>query len=343
MGYKAGELYILGEIEPTRGARTPFVKIGIVKESDDRDTAKRIKEHQTGNPREITELHVIATPNVENVETALHGIYAPARIGGEWFHCDDAALTGIIARAEDTAAAMRDAEASYIAANELKNVPSSGERREPSSTEADLGREFTAVRSLIKKADAAEKSVRRALQAAHDRDSGFRRYVDVQVRNASRTFDKKRFAEEQPNLNEQFSIPETKVKGPFKPLETPGVDYTAINADLGPLTEEIATLADAVTGGADRVTDLHGLFLALLALRAPFDLRNDIIDAVVRVACAERPGIIGICTWNRLEVVEPKLDTAALKAANPKLYEQYMKTTQSKPAVVPVRHLGYRL
>ena len=37
------------------------------------------------------------------------------------------------------------------------------------------------------------------------------------------------------------------------------------------------------------------------------------------------------------------LHTAALKAANPELYEKYMKTTQSKPAVVPVRHLGYRL
>ena len=37
------------------------------------------------------------------------------------------------------------------------------------------------------------------------------------------------------------------------------------------------------------------------------------------------------------------LHTAALKAAQPKLYERYMKTIQSKPAVVPVRHRGYRL
>gem|GEM_PF-3703351 len=35
--------------------------------------------------------------------------------------------------------------------------------------------------------------------------------------------------------------------------------------------------------------------------------------------------------------------TAALKTPHPKLYEKYMKTTPSKPAVVPVRHLGYRL
>lgn len=343
MGYKAGELYILGEVEPTSGARTPFVKIGIVKESDDRDTAKRVKEHQTGNPREITELHVIATPNVEDVETALHGIYAPIRIGGEWFHCDDAALAGIIARAEGTAATMRDAEADFIAADKMKDVASSGDRRDPTATEADLGREFTAIRSAIKEAKAAEKSVRLALQAAHDRDSGFRRYVDVQQRRPSRSFDRDRFANEQADLNAEFSITETKVRGPFRTLNTPDVDHTAITADLGPLTAEIATLADAVTSGADRVTDLHGLYLELLAMWAPFDVRNDVLDATVRVACADRPGINGICTWNRLEVVEPKLDTAALKAAHPDLYEQYMKTTQSKPAVVPVRHRGYRL
>ena len=38
-----------------------------------------------------------------------------------------------------------------------------------------------------------------------------------------------------------------------------------------------------------------------------------------------------------------ELHTAALKTPHPDLHEQYMKTIQSKPAVVPVRHRGYRL
>ena len=343
MGYKVGELYILGETEPKSGARTPFVKIGIVKDSERRDTANRIKEHQTGNPREITELHVINTPNVEGVETTLHGIYAPARIGGEWFHCDDATLTDIIKCAEQTATAMRHAEADYIAAADLSDVPSVGDRRDPSRAEAELGHEFTAVRSVISVAKEAEKAVRDALQAAHNRESRFRRFVEVQVRQASRVFDRTRFAEEQPALQEQFSNPMTKVKGSFRPLNALDVNHTAVIRELVPLTDEIAFVAGAVIDGADQVVNLHALYLELLALWAPFTLRSDVLKAAAKVACADRPGINGVCTWNRVQVFEPKLDTAALKAAEPDIYNRYMTTRESKPAVVPVRHLGYRL
>jgi len=343
MGYKSGELYILGELDPVSGARTPFVKIGIVKDSEDRDTAKRIKEHQTGNPREITELHVFSSPNVEDVETALHGIYAPIRIGGEWFHCDDATLTSIVGRADETVAVMRTAEQHYLAAEELKDVESSDDRRDPTSDEVDLGRESTSARAAIKLAKGAEKAARDALKAAHDRGRDARRFVEVQKRNARASFDEAAFAEAHPKIHASLTAPVTKVKGKFVQLSTKGVDHTLIAPEIDDVVSAVGNAATTVSDGAGDVAELHSLYLELLSMLAPLTLRDAVLKAEVQARCGTAAGINGVCTWNRALETELKFDRTALKSQRPELHARFMTTKETAPAVVPVRHLGYRL
>jgi hypothetical protein len=56
-------------------------KIGISKNPE-----KRVKELQTGNPEIITIKEKFLTEYYFNIETSLHGYYAPDHKRGEWFN-----------------------------------------------------------------------------------------------------------------------------------------------------------------------------------------------------------------------------------------------------------------
>lgn len=58
------------------------VKIGVG------DPKQRIKQLQTGNPREITLVREINTPLAYALERKMHQIYSDYRIRGEWFSAE---------------------------------------------------------------------------------------------------------------------------------------------------------------------------------------------------------------------------------------------------------------
>ena len=51
MALTPGEIYFVRETDYLTKELTPYVKIGLVRAAEFRDTANRILEHQTGNPR----------------------------------------------------------------------------------------------------------------------------------------------------------------------------------------------------------------------------------------------------------------------------------------------------
>ncbi|UCC25287.1 MAG: GIY-YIG nuclease family protein, partial [Gemmatimonadales bacterium] len=81
---KPGIVYFLRERDFRTGAFTDYCKIGLV--AGERTTEQRVKEHQTGNPRQIHEEVSVETPAVDDLETYMHGRFAPWRVSGEWFH-----------------------------------------------------------------------------------------------------------------------------------------------------------------------------------------------------------------------------------------------------------------
>ena len=97
-----GELYFVGEEDLINGTLTPLVKIGHVREKEDRTSEERAREHQTGNPRHLRVLHAQPSPAVREIEKVLHAEFAPRRIGGEWFHLPGADLEMAIERATGT-------------------------------------------------------------------------------------------------------------------------------------------------------------------------------------------------------------------------------------------------
>ena len=56
MNLTPGQLYFINEQDIKTGERSNYYKIGIVRESFERDSKDRLLEHQTGNPRKLSGL-----------------------------------------------------------------------------------------------------------------------------------------------------------------------------------------------------------------------------------------------------------------------------------------------
>ena len=102
MDLNRGQIYFIRERFGT--GFTEFTKIGRVAESGSRDSAKRAQEHQTGNPRLLEPVTVVATALHTKVENTLHRDFAHLRIpGGEWFKLDETNLAQAVQRCQGLA------------------------------------------------------------------------------------------------------------------------------------------------------------------------------------------------------------------------------------------------
>lgn len=343
MALAAGELYFLGELDHRTQQRSPFVKIGIVKESENRDTAKRIKEHQTGNPRQIVELAVLATPNVERVETTLHGLYAPFGVGGEWFERSDADLSVTIRHAGELVDTMRNADAALNEAQRLVKVESAGDPVPPDSTVIDMHRRLLEFRAIDDAIGQAGKAVQAALGAAHARGLTVGRFVNVQSKQVADAFDKDTFAQEHPEVHARFLVEKESMSQRFNPTKDKSLDLSLerLAPQVAALTGNVVTVAASASESLQQAAALHGLYLELLVERASVDLEIELLNARLKTACGVAPGINGVCSWKRELKTESKLDESALKGELPDLYARYLMARQPTTAVVVARNRGY--
>lgn len=79
-----GEIYCIREVDFISKTPTEYVKLGKTK----RDTAQRMKEHQTGNPRQETAEFVHYTDMMSSLEKYLHYHFANDCVNSEWFVID---------------------------------------------------------------------------------------------------------------------------------------------------------------------------------------------------------------------------------------------------------------
>ena len=128
-----GEIYFLREIDVLSGEKSPYVKIGLVELS--RESSKRKKEHQTGNPRDLVLVSHFKTECVRAVEKYLHWHYIEYGVRGEWFKFSDETLGGVIKYAEGLRDMFADQIASLRDGFAFQSVVSDG-RIKPATDEA---------------------------------------------------------------------------------------------------------------------------------------------------------------------------------------------------------------
>lgn len=345
MASDSGELYFLGEVDPFTGGRSPFVKIGLVRENQNRGTAQRLKEHQTGNPREITELHVLTTPRVETVETTMHGLFATHRIGGEWFRLEGGLLNTAIARASDLAGDMKRDDSVLRIADEFAGVESSGEKRDADSELLEIGRRLALLKLSLKLISGADKVVSDTLLDLHDSGAAVGRFVAVQTKKVPASFDRKHFDADHPGATDAFMTSKTVISGRFTPSTAKHFDLgdDDIPRDVRDAVDSVIEVAASMTKRGADPSVLHSRYLEVLQLSAPAKFELALLQARLMTACGERPGIEGVCTWNRVPTERKTFDQAAFEAAHPRWFRAYEKPESTIRSVVVAKDLGYRL
>jgi len=328
-----GEIYFIAERDGA--SNTGFIKIGLVRDRDGRDSYDRIKEHQTGNPRTLQMLEYVKTVLVSTVENTLHREYAATRAEGEWFQLDEAALNGAISRCKDLAASYATHVPTLIAAYELGTEQSGV--GEVSSTAADAEWQTQYLRAQLgnKLIAGVTDEFKAYLSNLYREGKDVGPFAKIKEQQGSKRFKQGLFREQFPDLWEQFTTEVSKPVGTFSVEKLSDIDLLDSD-DLRELQALIVPLQEVIGSGSSwqKVCETaHSRYLDLLSWEAYFDERLLVAGAYLKVACGKTEGVAGVCKWKRTVKTDVKFLSEAAKKAYPEEYEQCTAVTASSTPV----------
>ena len=336
MSYQQGELYFIRERDGIDFS--PYVKVGLVRYAEGRDSFNRLFEHQTGNPRTLflDQSLIVKTQAVDMVEAQMHRIFASKRVSGEWFEFStEAELSEAMNQAASLAADAAERVKLFAAADELSKQLSS-EASIVASTE--LGEKAEAL------AIAKEKSRRCGLGLSWIKEKMVFAYnagADVSgvAKTTTRTFkpklDTEALAAAHPEVFAQFQVPTTKFRGSFL-LKLKGGELVLEDAAFMREIEEIEGIINSVQDHRD-ISRLNEPNLALTRLKGLADWDVEVLQAELQVAMGTAEAIDGICTWKRTESVTNVFDESSFAEAYPELAKQFMVVVEPKTYVAPTK------
>ena len=330
MDIDAGELYFVREIDPHTKTYTRFVKIGLVKDKDGRDSHNRLSEHQTGNPRilDLPQGNVLHTDAITRVESQMHKLYANCRVSGEWF---EFATEDEVEAAKTKAAQLAAEVAKYVPiivkAGEWSKHLDNGTVVAPTSKAKEIISRMAIARSKLKALKALEAEIDGMVKAAVEKGEDVAAVATPQVRAAKDVFDAKAFKAAEPEIYEKYLVKTQAFTGRFLPT-VPTVEESSLDAEFqATLTLVRHEIEMAKTGV---VADVNHAVLVITAEAAVAKWDEDLAAAELQIECGDNEGIEGICTWKRFMKENEKFDEANFKAENPDLAKRYTITTEAK-------------
>lgn len=338
----AGELYFAGEIDPRTQELTPYFKIGIVRESENRSSANRMKEHQTGNPRELMLIETITTPVVEQIETLMHGAFAPFRISGEWFFFSPEQRDNAISQAERYVLEANESIENMLRAAELQTISSNDETMTPSDRASELHQRLLKIRQEIGVLEKATKLIDTTIRDLSSSDVALGRFATLTSGTESEKFDETKFKQDHPDLWSQLYEITPKWQQRFLLNET-----KEMKEALGEIRPEIREISDVVMSQIQRsiefsdISFVHGEYLSILTLLAPLEWEEKRLESALKTELGEYHEIEGICSWPRSLKDRGSFNKKALQELHPEIYGEYVSKSQSKPKLTISRDCGF--
>jgi hypothetical protein len=323
-----GEIYFIRERDFLSHETTNYVKVGLVREKDDRDSEERLLEHQTGNPRELFIHHIVKTPAVSAIEGLLHGLFAQHRVSGEWFDFAPDTLERCIAEAEKFA---KQAEANISTISEaarLKDVASNGSVIEPTPEIQDFFLEYSEASFCLEQCEIKEAAIKDLYIKAAEADEEVEHLVEKQERKARKTLDKKALEQAHPDLFAKYTTSTTSVTGraTFASVEYLEISMTLLGPDTDDFMMELQNAINKVEDGEESVDYLQDYDLQLTQLITAAEWLQEISMANIKAFCGEASEVAGILKWNRKEVVKESFNEKLFKESEPDLYEEFSST-----------------
>ena len=325
---KEGWLYFLGEIDFKTGERYQYVKIG--KTDYDRPVSDRSNDHQTGNPRLITEFaDSIRTNFIDDIETYMHHKFATKRVHGEWFLLDEQELSDAVSEANRVNELLNQVVSEAKELETFNQEESNDTTIEVTSTiQSDYDSYIQHEKNRV--LHALNKSIVTAeLRKLAMSTSGLENVAVQSSVNINPKFDKKLFESENAEILAKYQKTESKMGRSFtiagKP--SPTKSFKDIKKDLDDFLaeiEKVSSVSDSVIPRDAKVESLHQKWLELHEKEADEAIMSDIFELKIKHACGENLAVDGVCRWKREMKETTSLDTIALKKNEPDLYEKYL-------------------
>ena len=327
---RGGEIYFIRERDYITGAVSPYVKIGLTR--DDRMSAARQGDHQTGNPRELFLHHAEKVDMVQTVEKTLHWQFAAKRVTGEWFLLDDALLAEAVTKCRTLGVEFQFHVDAIRAAEQLAGVPSHGEPIAASAEALEWWRKHQVADRIVSLCDHAVKNYKEVLESDVREGKDISAVAKSGKRETS-TFNEEAFSKKYEALwkahlgpvsfSGRFTV--TKMNDddlrlhPEVLAETPAIE--AFEASIGEYVQKRITLDQLGKG-----------YIEFLSRTEFYRTRELLAKHYLMSICGEAPEIISLCKWKRTE--KRKLDRVALKATAPEQFNEFVTTvpyTVTKP------------
>jgi len=343
MKLTSGELYFIRERDFQTKEISRYVKIGLVREKDDRASQDRALEHQTGNPRELFIHKVIKTPAISEIENIVHGLFATERVSGEWFDFTEKKLAEAIETAQNLADEALLYEDEIRAAAKLAKVLSTQAMIEPSAEAMAWHGAFLRAEAIGKYCAEFADGMRDVFREAVQRSEPVEHIAIMRERKDRKVFDPVAFELEYPDLYVQFTK-RTKKIAPRLTWSRPkdfDKSISRLNPELYSYGESLEGLTEQTRKGKASKEVLHKHYLRLLGFGARASWQLDIAKANIQTICGDSAGIDGVCKWSRVEKETKIFDQPAFIEAFPDIAEKFMHLESQTAALIIDPMQGY--
>ena len=344
MKLTSGELYFIRERDKQTNEISRYVKIGLVKERDDRAAKERALEHQTGNPRELLIHAVIKTPAISEIENIVHGLFAPQRVSGEWFDFSEGKLKEAIATAQELADEAILYEDELRGAAKLAMQISSNQIIQPNTEALAWHGAFLRAEAISKYCSEYALSMKDIFRKkAVERPESVQHFATFRERKDRLVFDALSFELALPDLFQQFTKTTSRVSSRLTWTRPKNFNRSieVLNPELHEYGKFLEPQITAARNGSMDSETLHKCYLRILGFEAKARWQLEVAKANIQFLCSTHGGIDGICKWPRAEKVTKSFDEPAFIEAFPDIANQFMVSESQTAALIIDPRQGY--
>ena len=323
-----GQIYFLDEIDP-RGPHSNYIKIGKISPNDKgRSSLDRLKEHQTGNPRQLNERYVLETlADVSKLESILHNSFSTRRIRDEWFITQKGNIDSFVEKAKEINIALEEEIPLNQSIKEFGSEEDKGEEKKSCSESEDLHNLIKNEEEIINDLNQRKKLIDYKLRLYGGTNlKGIEGISSYSLSASSTRFDERKFLADNQDL--ALQIGKNKVSGTFSLRKMPKKIKNNTLETLKENYDSKRKLSESFQM-IERNSESEALHLEWLEIHKniqPHELQKRSLLLRLKSLTGEYSGIENICSWKRRKKL--KVSKSDLEIYNPSLVKNYLVNSQ---------------
>jgi hypothetical protein len=337
MDLGAGEIYFIKEFDVLNKIETSFVKIGLVREDEERSSVDRAKQHQTSNPRKLLIHHRIKTQLVSSVENKLHRFYAKNRVSGEWFNLTPELLDSAIDKAEEFSVLAEKDFSFFSAASSLTSVSSTEEVLTRSETIDLLYQKLLDSKFKLVECKKLETDYKNLLKQVLKENGNIESFAKTLVKKPKAVFDQAALKREYPEIWELFQVTKDYWSQRFLLVDSKRhfCDLTLSDPSLHEFIEKFKAIFNRVQTQLQPIDDLQDMYFELRVLLSSYEWEGEVAESQLKILIGDAREIQGVCTWIRSFQKKVSFDQENFILKHPDIFEEFSSIGHGAETLIP--------